>query len=69
MKYAPKRVFIISQDGYEELRYEVYCLRCEQNPEYQDKFFLPLHGMLMEVTEDDYKALGAATDKKRRSAG
>lgn len=65
MKYAPKRVFIISQDGYEELRYEVYCLCCEQNPEYQDKFFLPLHGMLMEVTEDDYKAFYKARRRQK----
>lgn len=55
MKYAPKKVFVIEEGNYAELTYEEYLSRCEQNPEYQDKLFLPLHGMLMEVTESDFK--------------
>ena len=65
MKYAPKKVFIMIENGYEELTYEEYCSLCEQNPEYQDKRFLPLHGMLMEVTEDDYKAFYKAKRRQK----
>lgn len=53
MKYAPKKVFIIKDGGYQELTYEAYCALCESDSSYKDKRFLPLHGMLMEVTEDD----------------
>ena len=55
MKYAPKKVFIIKDGGYQELTYEAYCALCESDSSYKDKRFLPLHGMLMEVTEDDFK--------------
>lgn len=56
MKYAPKKVFVIEENGYVELTYEEYCSRCEQIPEYENKRFLPMYGMLMEVSESDYKA-------------
>ena len=55
MKYAPKKVFIIKDGGYQELTYEAYCALCESDSSYKDKRFIPLHGMLMEVTEDDFK--------------
>ena len=55
MKYAPKKVFIIKDGGYQELTYEAFCALCESDSSYKDKRFLPLHGMLMEVTEDDFK--------------
>lgn len=56
MKYTPKKVFIIKDGGYQELTYEAYCALCESDSSYKDKRFLPLHGMLMEVSENDYKA-------------
>lgn len=55
VKYAPKKVFIIKDGGYQELTYEAYCALCESDSSYKDKRFIPLHGMLMEVTEDDFK--------------
>lgn len=53
MKYAPKKVFIIENGKYIELTYEEYILRKENNDTV--KFFLPLYGVLMEVSEDTYK--------------
>ena len=55
MKYAPQKVFIIKAGGYQELTYEAFCALCESDSSYKDKRFIPLHGMLMEVTEDDFK--------------
>jgi len=53
VKYAPKKVFIIENGKYIELTYEEYILRKENNDTV--KFFLPLYGVLMEVSEDTYK--------------
>lgn len=55
MKYAPKKVFILENGNYIELTYEKFCLHKETDSSYADKFFIPLHGMLMEVTEEIYR--------------
>ena len=54
MKYAPKKVFILENNEYVEITYEELCHREATDEFYEDKLFLPLHGMLMEVTEDVY---------------
>lgn len=54
MKYAPKKVFILDNGIYTELSYEEFCSLKENNVSYAEKFFIPLHGMLMEVSEKDY---------------
>lgn len=56
MKDTPGKVFILKNGGYIEISYEEFCQLTEKNNSlYKDKFFLPLHGMLMEVTETVYK--------------
>lgn len=55
MKYAPKKVFILDNGSYTELSYEEFCSLQENDVSYADKFFIPLHGMLMEVTEETYR--------------
>ena len=52
MKYAPKKVFVLEDGMYLELSYAKFR---QQKDTYQDRWFLPLHGMLMEVSEDAYK--------------
>lgn len=64
MKHNPKTVFIKAKDGYVELTYEEYCSHCKGDPSYQNKRFLFLHGMLMEVSEKDYTAF--YKDKRRQ---
>ena len=54
MKYAPKKVFILENNEYAEITYEELCHREATDKSYEDKLFLPLHGMLMEVTKDVY---------------
>ena len=51
MKNTPKKVFILENGNYKELSYEDFCSFKENDISYADKLFIPLHGMLMEVTE------------------
>ena len=53
-KYAPRKVFIIENGEYVEISYEELCRREGIDPSYKDKLFLPLHGMLMEVSKAVY---------------
>lgn len=55
MKYAPKKVFILEKDNYKEITYSELKQLEQADKSYMDKFFLPLHGMLMEVTEETYR--------------
>lgn len=64
MKYAPKKVFILSNGEYTEISYEELCCLTEESAQYADKLFIPLHGMLMEVTEDTYRDF--YRDKRRQ---
>lgn len=54
-KYANNKCFVFSADGYEEITYMELCCRQEKEEEYKMKRFIPLHGMLMEVTQEQYR--------------
>ena len=56
MKYAPKKVFVLENGNYKEITYNELKTLEQADNEYANKYFLPLHGMLMEVTEEEYKA-------------
>lgn len=47
--------FIRIENGYEQITYTELCKLINTNEEYKSKKFLPLHGILMEVTEEQYK--------------
>jgi len=49
------KCFTFTASGYEEITYITLTERRESDPSYQNRRFIPLHGMLMEVSEDDYK--------------
>lgn len=53
-KYVNAKCFILSPDGYEEITYTELCRRRDKDETYKDKKFIPLHGMLMEVTPEQY---------------
>lgn len=53
-KYAKSKCFIFSPDGYEEITYSELCRRRDTDTNYQNRKFIPLHGMLMEVTQEQY---------------
>ena len=61
MKYPPRKVFVLEDGVYEELSYIEFRQREDT---YQGRRFIPLHGMLMEVSEGDYKAF--YKDKRRQ---
>ena len=55
MKYAPKKVFILENEKYKEITYSELQELEQSDKSYAEKFFLPLYGMLMEVTAETYK--------------
>ncbi len=53
MEYTPKKVFVLEDGTYLELS----CAEFRRGEDtYHGRRFIPLHGMLMEVPEDEYKA-------------
>lgn len=64
MKYAPKKVFVLENGNYKEITYSELKTLEQADKEYANKYFLPLHGMLMEVTEEEYKSY--YKDKRRQ---
>lgn len=64
MKYEPKKVFILENGNYKEITYNELQKLERSDKSYMDKFFLPLHGMLMEVTEQTYREY--YRDKRRQ---
>ena len=55
VKYAPKKVFILENGKYKEITYSELQKLEQSGKSYAEKFFLPLYGMLMEVTAETYK--------------
>lgn len=64
VKYTPKKVFILEEGKYTEISYGEFQRRERENEQYRDKRFLSLHGMLMEVTEEEY--VSYYKDKRRQ---
>ena len=56
VKYAPEKVFILENGKYKEITYSELQKLEQSDKSYAEKFFLPLYGMLMEVTAETYKA-------------
>ena len=65
MKKTPKKVFIHENGEYVEITYEELCRRLETNQTYADRKFLSLHGMLMEVTDEDYQLFYQDLEQQR----
>ena len=55
MKYAPKKVFIKENEIYIEITNEEHEARKATDKQYAKRWFVPMHGMLMEVEEEFYK--------------
>ena len=55
MKYAPKKVFIKENDVYIEITNEEHEARKATDKQYAKRWFVPMHGMLIEVEEEFYK--------------
>lgn len=68
MKYPPKKVFILENGDYVEITYDELRWRTEHDITYSGRKFLPLHGMLMEVTIEDYKAFYREDEQQKYMA-
>ncbi len=55
MKNAPRKVFILENNNYIEITHEEHLQRQASEPTYNNKWFIVLHGYLMEVTEEHYR--------------
>ena len=56
MNKDPKRVYILENGSYTEITYKQLCQIRSTDEEYKKKRrFIRLHGVIMEVTEKDYK--------------
>ena len=64
MKYVPKKVFVLENGNYKEITYSELKTLEQTDKNYENKYFLPLHGMLMEVTEEEYRSY--YKDKRRQ---
>jgi RNA polymerase sigma factor (sigma-70 family) len=49
------KCFILAPNGYEEITYAELMRRRENDPSYATRRFIALHGMLLEVSPDDYR--------------
>jgi len=65
VKYAPRKVFILENGEYIEISYEELCRREGTDPSYRDKLFIPLHGMIMEVTQEQYDDFYRTQERQR----
>ncbi len=54
MKYEPKKVFILENGNYTEITYAQLQQRRIEVEGYNDRKFIALHGVLMEVTKEEY---------------
>lgn len=52
--YARSKCFVKKNGQYEEITYAELQRRCMKDESYKRQKFLPLHGMLMEVSEEEY---------------
>ena len=66
MKQDPKKVYILENDSYTEITYEQLCKIRSTDEEYKKKHrFLRLYGILMEVTNKDYKIFYEARRRQK----
>lgn len=66
MNKDPKKVYILENGSYTEITYEQFCQIRSTDEEYKKKhWFLRLHGVLMEVTDKDYKIFYEARRRQK----
>ncbi|MDD4564395.1 MAG: hypothetical protein PHE79_02830 [Eubacteriales bacterium] len=50
-----KHCFIVENGIYQEISYTALFIGKERNPEYANRYFLPIYGCLLEVPYEEYK--------------
>lgn len=54
MKREPRKVFILENGSYQEITYQEHCQIQQSNASYENRYFIPLQGMLLEVGREIY---------------
>lgn len=54
MKYQPRKVFILENGVYQEHTYQELCQKRENDGSFAKRHFIPLQGMLLEVSQEIY---------------
>lgn len=65
MSYAPKKVFILDKTEYIEISYQKFCMLRDGDESFDNRYFIPVQGMLLEVSENEYKAFYRDLERKR----
>ena len=63
--FTPRKVFILINGEYREITLAEHLDRRETDEEYQQKKFIGIHGMIMEVSESDYTAFYRAKRRQK----
>ena len=54
MKFQPRKVFVLENGSYQEITYQKYCQNQQSDQSYENRFSIPLQGMLLEVSREVY---------------
>lgn len=65
MSYAPKKVFILDKTEYIEISYQEFCMLRDGDESYDNRYFIPVQGMLLEVSENAYKDFYRDLERRR----
>lgn len=65
MKYQPRKVFILENGSYQEITYEEHCQNQQSDESYEKRFFIPLQGMLLEVSREVYAEFYREKERNR----
>ena len=64
-EFTPRKVFILHNGEYLEISLEEHIARREADEDYQQRKFIALHGMIMEVSPKDYIAFYRARRRQK----
>lgn len=65
MKYQPRKVFILENGSYQEITYQEHCQKQQFDNSYENRFFIPLQGMLLEVSREVYAEFYREKERSR----
>ena len=65
MKYQPRKVFVLENGSYQEITYQKYCQNQQSDESYETRFFIPLQGMLLEVSREVYAGFYREKERNR----
>jgi RNA polymerase sigma factor (sigma-70 family) len=65
LKYQPRKVFVLENGNYQEITYQEHCQNQQSDESYKNRFFIPLQGMLLEVSREVYAEFYREKERNR----